>query len=43
LFTPEIEGMLKKAGIELVECFEFLTGKLPGVETWSVCYVGRKL
>jgi SAM-dependent methyltransferase len=43
LFTPEIEGMLKKVGIELVECFEFLTGKFPGVETWSVCYVGRKL
>jgi SAM-dependent methyltransferase len=43
LFTPEIEGMLKKAGIQLEECFEFLTGKFPGLETWSVCYVGRKL
>jgi SAM-dependent methyltransferase len=43
LFTPEIEGMLKNAGIELVECFEFLTGNPPGLGTWSVCFVGRKL
>lgn len=43
LFLPEIEVMLKRAGIQLDDCFEFMTGHLPGFETWNVCYVGRKL
>lgn len=43
LFTPEIDLMLKRVGIQLEECIEFLTGKSPGFETWNVCFVGRKL
>lgn len=43
LFTPEVNMMLKKAGIQLEECFEFMTGNAPSFETWNVCYVGRKL
>lgn len=43
LFTPEIDLLLKRTGIQLVDCFEFMTGHPPGFETWNVCYVGRKL
>lgn len=43
LFTPEVNEMMGNAGIQLEECFEFMTENPPGLETWNVCYVGRKL
>jgi len=42
LFKPEIELMLKQTGFVLEDCFEYITGKDPGYETWNVCFVARK-
>ncbi|WP_274649488.1 class I SAM-dependent DNA methyltransferase [Paenibacillus humicola] len=42
LFTPEIEMMLDRSGMELESCCEFMTGRDPGERTWSVLYIGRK-
>lgn len=40
-FKPEIELLLVDAGFESVECFEWMTGRHPGLDTWSVCFLGR--
>jgi SAM-dependent methyltransferase len=42
LFKPEIELMLGQTGFDMLGQFEFLTGGLPGYDTWSVCFVVRK-
>jgi SAM-dependent methyltransferase len=41
LFKPEVELLLGNAGFQTVECFEWMTGREPGFDTWSVCFVGR--
>jgi hypothetical protein len=40
-FKPEIEMFLSSAGIQLFEFFEWMTGRKPGINTWSVCFVGK--
>lgn len=40
LFKPEIEWLLADSGFKLVECFEWMTGRPPGSDTWGVCFVG---
>ena len=41
LFRPEIEALLSDAGMEILRAEEWLTGKEPGEDTWSVVYVAR--
>lgn len=41
LFLPELEVMLRQAGLQLGSAFEWMTGKTPGVDTWGVCCVVR--
>jgi SAM-dependent methyltransferase len=40
-FKPEIEMFLSSAGIQLVEFFEWMTGREPSIHTWNVCFVGK--
>jgi SAM-dependent methyltransferase len=42
LFLPELESLLEKAGLRLLEATEWLTGKSPSPATWSVCVVARR-
>ncbi|OGO17170.1 MAG: hypothetical protein A2Z02_04720 [Chloroflexi bacterium RBG_16_48_7] len=42
LFLPEVEEGLNRTGFDLVTAEEWLTGKPPGLSTWSVCCVGKK-
>jgi hypothetical protein len=42
LFKPEVAMMLKLAGLELIHGEEWLTGKVPGFDTWGVCFVARR-
>jgi SAM-dependent methyltransferase len=39
LFKPEIEKMLSDSELKLVTCGEWLTGKEPGLHTWSVYFL----
>lgn len=41
LFKPEVEWLLHRAGFKPVDCFEWMTGRLPGFDTWSVCFVAQ--
>ena len=41
LFKPEIDLLFEQAGFEFVDSFEWMTGRKPGFNTWSVCFVGR--
>jgi SAM-dependent methyltransferase len=41
LFKPEIEIFFSSSGIEMVDFFEWMTGREPGFDTWNVCFVGR--
>jgi len=41
LFKPEVELLFANEGFETVEWFEWMTGREPGLDTWSVCFVGR--
>lgn len=43
LFKPEVELLLKNSGFKMEGCCEFLTDREPGFNTWSVCFIGRKL
>jgi SAM-dependent methyltransferase len=40
LFKPEIEWLLADSRFKLVECFEWMTGRPLGSDTWGVCFVG---
>ena len=40
LFRPEIEWFLNNSELKLVDCFEWITGRQPGLDTWGVCFVG---
>lgn len=39
MFKPEIEMMLKAEGLTFVYCEEWVTGRSPGFDTWSVCFI----
>ena len=41
LFTPEIAMLLSSNHMELVWSEEWITGRVPGIDTWGVCFVGR--
>lgn len=41
LFRPEIEALLSDSGMEILRTEEWLTGKNPGEDTWSVVYIAR--
>jgi SAM-dependent methyltransferase len=40
--TPEIELLAKFSGFKLIRSEEFLTAKVPGADTWGVCYILQK-
>jgi len=42
LFHPEVERLLSGAGMALIHSEEWMTGVSPSLDTWSVCFVGRK-
>ncbi len=42
LFKPEIEMMLDHAGLTLIQCEEWMTGKEPGFDSWGVCFIAVK-
>lgn len=42
LFTPEVDGLFAAQDMARVGAEEWLTGKAPGFDTWSVCFVGGK-
>jgi len=41
LFRPEIELLLNNAGMQLVECGEWMTRDTPSFETWSIYCVAQ--
>jgi hypothetical protein len=41
LFMPEIELLAKQADLEILETREWMTGREPGLDTWSVYFVLR--
>lgn len=41
LFIPEIEGLLGRHGLQPLFFQEWMTGNLPGADTWSVCAGAR--
>jgi SAM-dependent methyltransferase len=41
LFKPEVEFMLSDIGMRIIACEEWVTGRVPGFDTWGVCFVGR--
>jgi hypothetical protein len=42
LFKPEIESFMENAGLELIKCEEWLTGREAGFDTWGVTFYGAK-
>ncbi len=40
--TPEIRLLLNQNGFELLQSEEWMTGAMPSINTWGVCYIGRK-
>jgi SAM-dependent methyltransferase len=43
LFMPEIQEFFASAELEMVAAYEWMTNQKPGFDTWSVCFVGRRL
>jgi len=41
IFKPEIEQLFSGCGLQLLDCFEWMTGRSPGHDTWGVCFVSR--
>jgi hypothetical protein len=41
LFRPEVEFFLAENRLSLIESVEWMTGREPGFDTWSVCFVAR--
>lgn len=41
LFLPEIKNFLDANGFDLIDSFEFMTGKSIGFSSWNACFVGR--
>jgi hypothetical protein len=42
LFRPEMEYLVQKSGMSIIEASEWMTGKQPGFDTFGVCFVARK-
>lgn len=40
---PEIELLAKQTGFSLLAAEEFLSGSMPGVNTWGVCFILKKI
>ena len=40
--TPEIKLLAEVSGFKLIRSEEFLTAKVPGADTWGVCYILQK-
>jgi len=40
---PEIEILANSTGFELIKAEEFLTGNTPGINTWGVCFILKKI
>jgi SAM-dependent methyltransferase len=40
--TPEIKFLAEVSGFKLLRSEEFLTAKVPGADTWGVCYILQK-
>jgi SAM-dependent methyltransferase len=43
LFKPELQELCRHAGLEILEFGEWLTGKQPGLKSWSAYLVVRKI
>lgn len=41
LFRPEVEFLLAENRLSLIEGVEWMTGREPGFDTWSVCFVAK--
>lgn len=41
LFRPEIEAFLREKKMEIIESSEWMSGRKPGFDTWSVCFVAK--
>ena len=41
LFTPEIELLATQAGFSVIDAHEWMSGRVPGFDTWGVCFVCR--
>jgi SAM-dependent methyltransferase len=39
LFRPEMELLLRKTGMSIIDSSEWMTGRKPGFDTWGVCFV----
>jgi len=42
LFIPELELLLRDAGLSIVAVSEWMTGNSPGLATWGVCFVVKR-
>jgi SAM-dependent methyltransferase len=42
LFAPEVEYLLQKNGLKMINCVEWLTGKQTGLDTWFATFVAIK-
>jgi len=42
-FMPEIQALLQQLNMEIISAEEWLTGNSPGVNTFGVCFISRKL
>jgi len=40
---PELEILARLTGFELIRSEEFQTGRLPGTDTWGVCFILQKI
>jgi SAM-dependent methyltransferase len=43
LFSPEIKQLFADMQMEIVAAYKWMTDQEPGLDTWSVCFVGRRL
>lgn len=41
LFSPEVELFAAQSGFTVVATYEWMTERVPGFDTWSVCFVCR--
>ncbi len=42
LFKPEVESLLRDVRLAPVDCREWMTGREPGLSTWSVYFLARE-
>jgi SAM-dependent methyltransferase len=41
LFKPELELLLSQAGLQFIDCQEWMTDQPPGLDTWGVYFIAR--